>query len=164
MLKQVARIFGAAASICALLLLAACGGGGGSPGTTPGTGALTVGGLTAVSLQVGASTLNPIPIRGGTPPYTVASSNEAVAQAWIGADNHLVLGGRNAGSATVTVLDRAGARVSLAVTVAPILQLSSTAPAAFTLGVAELRNFSVAAAWPPTPSRAATMRLHVLAT
>ena len=144
MLKQIARIFGSAASILALLLLAACGGGGGSPGAAPGTGALSVGALTAVNLQVGASTLNPIPIRGGTPPYTVASSNEAVAQAGIGADNSLVLGGRTAGTATVIVRDRAGASVSLEVTVAPGLQLSSTAPAAFTLGVTELRNFSVA--------------------
>ncbi len=133
MLKQVARIFGAAASICALLLLAACGGGGGSPGTVAGTAPgtspetppLSVSGLTLLNLQVGvgASARAPIPITGGTPPYTVASSNETVVQASISADNRLVLNAGSVGNTLVTVQDRAGARVILLVRVDPVQAL-----------------------------------------
>ena len=133
MLKQVARFLGAAASICALLLLAACGGGGGSPGTVAGTAPgtspetppLSVSGLTLLNLQVGvgASARAPIPITGGTPPYTVVSSNETVVQAAIGADNHLVLNAVNVGNTWVTVQDRAGAQVILLVRVDPVQAL-----------------------------------------
>lgn len=124
--------------------------GGGSPGAVmnapapPAPVALSLGGLTQVQLAVGASTANPIPVSGGTGPYTALSANEGVVLPLLSA-NRLSLMGRAAGTATVTVRDQAGAVVSLAVTVAPALVFATNAPDSITvgLGAAAARTFRV---------------------
>lgn len=93
---------------------------------------------------MGASTANPIPVSGGTGPYTALSANEGVVLPLLSA-NRLSLMGRAAGTATVTVRDQAGAVVSLAVTVAPALVFATNAPDSITvgLGAAAARTFRV---------------------
>lgn len=125
------------------VFLVACGGGGGSPGSNPNEGALTVGGVTAVTLMPGEA--RTLPVSGGVPPYRVVSQEQAIAVAALDA-NSLVIGGQNAGDTQVTVTDRAGTAVSLAVKVGTSIPLYTTAPASLQLGVgpSEARTFRVA--------------------
>ncbi|MGQ9724752.1 MAG: hypothetical protein ACUVVU_05260 [Tepidimonas sp.] len=139
---MIKRWLGWAAAALALML-AACGGGGGSAGSNPNEGALSVGGVTAVTLMPGEA--RSLPVSGGVPPYRVVSAEAAIALATLDG-GRLILGGQNAGSTQVTVSDRAGAVVALTVTVGTSIALYTTAPAALQLGVgpSEARTFRVA--------------------
>ncbi|MEN9372543.1 MAG: hypothetical protein RIR79_95 [Pseudomonadota bacterium] len=79
-----------------------------------------------ITLAVSANTV--FAVRGGTPPYTVASSNEAIASASISTgatEGSVWLNAKAGGTATIDVRDSMGAVVSVPVTV------SSTAAAKF---------------------------------
>jgi hypothetical protein len=125
------------------VFMGACGGGGGSPGANPNDGALSLGAVTALTLMPGEA--RSLPVSGGVSPYRVVSTEEAIATAVLDG-NRLVIGGNNAGSTTVTVSDRAGASVPLAVTVGTSIELYTTAPASLSIGVGptEARTFRVA--------------------
>lgn len=71
----------------------------------------------ATSVLLGSS--RTFSIRGGTPPYTVSSSNTAVATAVPSSEAGLSITGLAAGTATVTVRDAASATSTIVVTVNP---------------------------------------------
>lgn len=132
----------AIAALIAGLLTVACGGGGGSPGANPNTGALSVGGVSAVTVLPGESKL--LPVTGGVPPYRAVTSEAAVAVAAMDG-NSLVVGGIAPGASTnVIVTDYAGTSKTVSVTVASV-PLYTTAPAALTIGVgsSQARTFRV---------------------
>lgn len=133
----------AIAALIAGLLTVACGGGGGSPGANPNTGALSVGGVSAVTVLPGESKL--LPVTGGVPPYRAVTSEAAVAVAAMDG-NSLVVGGIAPGASTnVIVTDYAGTSKTVSVTVGTSVPLYTTAPAALTIGVgsSQARTFRV---------------------
>lgn len=122
------RFFSYLMTFCFAVVLASCGGGGGSPGLPSGTiNPLITSAPATLTVGVGAS--QSYAIKGGKPPYTVASSN---AQVGIGIvnDTALTIGGVAGGAATIQVADATGLSVSIALTVANLKPLSTTAPTA----------------------------------
>ena len=127
----------------AAALLVGCGGGGGSPGASPNTGALSVGGVSAVTVLPGQS--KRLPVTGGVPPYRAVTTEAAVAVAAM-EGTLLVVGGIAPGASTsVIVTDFAGTSKTVTVTVGTSVPLFTTAPAALTIGVgpAQARTFRV---------------------
>lgn len=125
-------------------IMVACGGGGGSPGQNPNTGALSVAGVTALTLLPGEA--RTLPVTGGVPPYRAVSAETAVVAAAMDGTS-LVVGGIAAGaSADVTVTDYAGNVLKIPVTVGTSVPLYTTAPASLTIGVgpAQAQTFRVA--------------------
>jgi hypothetical protein len=127
-----------------LLALAACGGGGGSAGTSvlgggggSGSGAATALFTTAPSsltLAVG-STSAQFSISGGTPGYSVATSNAAVATVQASGTT-FTINAVSGGSAVVSIKDSIGGEVTVNVaTAASGVALFSTAPAGVTVAV-----------------------------
>lgn len=113
------------------LLLAACGGGGGSPGLVGPNPTFSVAAPATVTLQVGL--LQPYAVRGGVKPYTVFSTDPAVAVGWIGGDDVLYVGTVVAGKATVTTMDAKGTKFDIAVTAGSSTPFYTTAPTALTI-------------------------------
>ena len=101
-------------TLLASLVLTACGGGGGSPGLSSGSSStFTVLAPGAVTLQVGA--LQQYAIKGGQKPYSVYSSDPAVAMGWVGGDDNVFIGAVVAGSADVFVVDAKNTQYKIAV-------------------------------------------------
>ncbi len=94
-----------------------------------------------VSLTAGAA--RTIVVSGGTLPYAVGSSNEAVVQAAL-AGSVLTLTPLAAGSTTVQVTDAAGATVSLSAVVGGSVPLFTTAPSALNVTPGTSQTFSIA--------------------
>lgn len=113
-------------------LLASCGGGGGSPGVGSGSvQALSVAAPAALTLQVGLT--QQYIVQGGIKPYTVFSTNPAVAVGWLIGENVIGVGATEAGLATITLRDATGAKFDMAVTAGSSTVFFSTAPTALTL-------------------------------
>jgi len=132
------------------LLLGACGGGGGSPGlSTASSSTFTVLAPSAVTLQVGS--LQQYAIKGGVKPYTVYSSDPAVAMGWIGGDDDVYVGTVVAGKATVTVADAKNTKFDIAVTSGASMAFYMTAAATITLtpGVAYAQTYTLGGGTPP---------------
>ena len=131
-------------------LLAACGGGGGSPGLSPGANStLTVLAPAAVTIQVGA--LQQYAIKGGVKPYSVYSSDPAVAMGWIGGDDNVFVGTVVAGKATVTIADANNSKFDIVVTSGSATEFYTTAAATLTVtpGVAYAQTFTLGGGTPP---------------
>lgn len=138
------------ASVFIATLLAACGGGGGSPGLSSGsTSTFTVVAPSAVTLQVGS--LQPYAIKGGVKPYSVYSSNPAVAVGWLSGDDFVYVGTVVAGTATVTVVDARNSKFDLAVTAGSSTAFYTTAASAITItpGVAYAQTYTLGGGTPP---------------
>lgn len=138
------------ASFLIATLLAACGGGGGSPGLSSGsTSTFTVVAPSAVTLQVGS--LQPYAIKGGVKPYSVYSSNPAVAVGWLSGDDFVYVGTVVAGTATVTVVDARNSKFDLAVTAGSSTAFFTTAASAITVtpGVAYAQTYTLGGGTPP---------------
>ena len=114
------------------VLLAACGGGGGSPGLSSGSvSAFSVVAPAAVTLQVGLS--QQYAIKGGVKPYSVFSSDSAVAVGWLAGEDVLSVGTVAAGKATVTTVDAKGSKFDIVVTAGSSTPFYTTAPTALTI-------------------------------
>jgi hypothetical protein len=94
-----------------------------------------------VSLTSGA--VRTIMVSGGTLPYAVGSSNEAVVQAAL-AGSVLTLTPLAAGSTTIQVTDAAGATVSLSAVVGGSVPLFTTAPSALNVTPGTSQTFTIA--------------------
>lgn len=97
------------------IALSACGGGGGNPGTNVNPVLSTT---APEILKIVPGTTQNFSIMGGTTPYTATSSNIAVATASVSGST-LTVSGVSTGDAPVVLLDAAGTRINLAVTVGP---------------------------------------------
>jgi len=95
------------------------------------------------AFTLGVAELRNFSVAGGVAPYTITSSNDAIATVSNLGSGNWSIQGIALGAVSVVIRDAAGAEITRAVTVAAAAPLSSTAPAAFTLGVTEQRNFSV---------------------
>lgn len=132
------------------IVLTACGGGGGSPGLSTGSSStFTVLAPSAVTLQVGA--LQQYAIKGGQKPYSVYSSDPAVAMGWIGGDDNVFVGSVVAGKATVTVADATNTKFNIAVTSGSATAFFTTAAPAITItpGVAHAQTYTLGGGTPP---------------
>lgn len=97
------------------VLFAACGGGGGSPGLSSGSvAALAVSAPSSVILQSGST--QQYAVQGGVKPYSVFSTEPAVAAGWLVGDNVVAVGAIAAGKATVTLQDAKGTKFTIDVT------------------------------------------------
>lgn len=137
-------------SLLLVALISACGGGGGSPGLSSGsTPTLTVVAPSAVTLQVGS--LQPYAIKGGVKPYSVYSSNPAVAIGWLSGDDFVYVGTVVSGSATVTVVDAQNSKFNLAVTAGSTTAFYTTAASTMTItpGVAYAQTYTLGGGTPP---------------
>ena len=97
------------------------------------------------SITVAPGTTPAFKIGGGSAPYTVQSSDTAVATAAVAGDA-LQIAGLKVGSATIVVTDQVGAQVSISVTVgaAQVVALYTSAPAnGLTLAIGEARTVEI---------------------
>ena len=143
------RILSFFTSCIIALSLAGCGGGGGSPGLSSGSvSAFQLNAPPALTLQVGVS--QQYSIQGGVKPYTVFSSNPAVAVGWLSGEEVLSLGAVDAGTATVSVVDAKGTKFDVTVTAGSSKVFFSTAPTSLTLapGVAGSQSFQLGGGTP----------------
>jgi hypothetical protein len=93
-----------------------------------------------LTIPVGAATFS---VGGGAAPYTVSSSNVAVATASI-AGSSLTITGISKGSASIVIRDSAGSTVSLDTTVSGGADLFTTAPASgVTLSVGTTASYAI---------------------
>mgnify|MGYP006278601687 CR=1 FL=1 len=99
-----------------------------------------------VSLTIGA--LRTVVVSGGVAPYTVGSSNEAVARASI-ADGVLTLTPIANGTAVIQVVDSAGTSLQLSATVGANVPLFTTAPASLSLTPGTSQTFNIAGGTSP---------------
>lgn len=131
-------------------LLASCGGGGGSPGVGSGSvQALSVAAPAALILQVGLT--QQYSIKGGVKPYTVFSTNPAVAVGWLTGEDVLGVGASSAGTATLTLQDAKGTKFDMAITVGSITAFFTTAPSTLTMapGALAAQTFKMGGGTPP---------------
>lgn len=138
------RIFSYLTTFLVAILLAACGGGGGSPGLSSGpVSAFSVVAPSTLTLQVGS--LQQYAIKGGVKPYSVFSSDPAVAVGWIGGDDFVSIGTLVAGKASITILDAKGTKFDIAVTSGSSTVLFTTAASSMTItpGVAYAQTYTV---------------------
>ena len=91
--------------------------GSGMPGSCPAATGFTTTAGPATSVLVGSS--RTYSIYGGTQPYTVASSNTAVATVALSSQNGFSITGLAAGTATVTIRDASSGTVTITVNVNP---------------------------------------------
>ena len=91
--------------------------GSGMPGVCPASSGFTTTAGPATSVLLGSS--RTYSISGGVQPYTVESSNPAVARVVLSSQNGFSITGLAVGSATVTIRDAAAGVVNIAVTVSP---------------------------------------------
>ncbi|MDO8456213.1 MAG: hypothetical protein Q7T07_04790 [Burkholderiaceae bacterium] len=138
------RILSYLTTFLVAVLLAACGGGGGSPGLSSGSvTAFSVVAPSTLTLQVGS--LQQYAIKGGVKPYSVFSTDPAVAVGWIGGDDSVSIGTVVAGKASITVLDAKGSKFDIAVTSGSSTAFFTTAAATLTLspGVAQAQTYTL---------------------
>lgn len=132
------------------VLLASCGGGGGSPGLSPvPAAAFIVAAPAAVTLQVGLT--QQYVIQGGVKPYTVFSTDPAVAVGWLVGENVVSIGTAAAGKATVSVQDAKATKFDIAVTSGSSLAFFTTAPTGLTIapGALAAQTFKLGGGIPP---------------
>jgi hypothetical protein len=115
-----------------LALLSACGGGGGSAGNTSGVPLFTTA-AEKITIVPGASQV--YNIGGGVPGYVATSSTGAASVKVEG--KILTITATGAGTATITVNDAAGAKVTIAATIGTGVDLFTSAPEKLTLGVGQ---------------------------
>jgi hypothetical protein len=104
----------------------------------------------AVTLTAGAPDVI-YTIGGGVPPYSTSSSNLGVATASVNGTS-LSLKGLSSGSASAVVLDSAGTKIDITVTVGSgttVTALRTTAPSAITVGVGSTTTFTISGGVPP---------------
>lgn len=138
------RIFTYLTTILVAVLLTACGGGGGSPGLSSGSvTAFSVVAPSTLTLQVGS--LQQYAIKGGVKPYSVFSTDPAVAVGWIGGDDSVSIGTVVAGKASITVLDAKGSKFDIAVTSGSSTAFFTTAATTLTLspGAAQAQTYTL---------------------
>lgn len=131
-------------------LLVACGGGGGSPGVGSGSvQGLAVAAPTTLTLQVGLT--QQYVVQGGVKPYSVFSTNPAIAVGWLVGENVLAVGTSNAGTATVSLVDSKGSRFDMIVTAGSSTAFFTTAPTALTIAPGPLaaQTFKFGGGTPP---------------
>lgn len=132
------------------VLLTACGGGGGSPGLSSGSdAAFLVSAPTKLTLQTGSS--QQYAVKGGVKPYSVFSTDPAVAVGWLVDDNTVAIGSIVGGRATVTIADAKGTKFDIDVTVSGNAAFFTTAPTSLTIpvGAVGARTFSLGGGVPP---------------
>ena len=132
------------------VLLSSCGGGGGSPGVGSGSvQAFSVAAPAVVTLAVGLTQQNVV--QGGVKPYTVFSTNPAVAVGWIVGENVVAIGTSTAGTATVTLQDSKGVKFDMVVTAGASTAFFTTAPSALNItpGPLSAQTFKVGGGTPP---------------
>lgn len=138
------RIFSYLTTFLVAVLLAACGGGGGSPGLSSGSVAtFSVVAPSTVTLQVGS--LQQYAVKGGVKPYSVVSTDPAVAVGWIGGDDSVSIGTVVPGKASITVLDSKGSKFDIAVTSGSSTAFFTTAATTLTLspGPAQAQTYTL---------------------
>ena len=113
-----------------LAILSACGGGGGSAGTSMKGAALFT--TSADKIQMLYGETKTFTVGGGVPSYSVSSSSGAVSATVSG--TKLTIVATATGTGTITVVDNAGTKVSIDVTVGTGATLSSSVPSAVTVG------------------------------
>ncbi len=117
-------------ALTVLALMSACGGGGGSAGNTNGV-ALFTSASDAVTVAPGSSlTFN---VGGGVPGYSATSSNGAASASVSG--KTLTISGNAGGKSEVVVLDAAGSKVKIAVTVGTGVDFYTNAPDKITMDI-----------------------------
>ena len=115
-----------------LAMLSACGGGGGSAGNTSGVALFTT---AAERITISAGEVQVYNIGGGIPNYVATSSSGALSVKVEG--KVLTITATGAGTATITVNDSAGTKVSIFATVGTGVELFTSAPEKLTLGVGQ---------------------------
>lgn len=131
-------------------LIASCGGGGGSPGISVGSvQTFSVAAPTALTLQVGLT--QQYIIQGGVKPYSVFSTNPAVAVGWLVGENVVAVGSTAAGTASITVQDAKGTAFAIAVTAGSSTAFFTTTPTALTIapGALAAQTFKLGGGVPP---------------
>ena len=137
-------------SFLMVIFIAACGGGGGSPGLSSGSvSAFSVVAPSAITLQVGVS--QQYAIKGGVKPYSVFSTDPAVAVGWLVGEESVTVGTVVAGKATVTVVDAKGSKFDIAVTSGSSTAFYTTAATAMTItpGAAYAQTYTLGGGSPP---------------
>jgi hypothetical protein len=124
------------------VFLSACGGGGGSSGANPNDGPLRTSAGTAI--LIGPGEARSFDITGGVEPYTVSNADTSIARGNI-SGRQLTVQAVGLGSTTVSVVDRSGAKVDIAVSIGSSTPLSVTAPStlALALGPTEAKTYDV---------------------
>lgn len=118
--------------------------------TIPQKGALfTTAPSAGLTLAVGSS--NTFTVGGGTAPYTVVSSNVAIASAAIANGTGLTINGHAAGGATIDVRDAVGGMATVSVTVSsvPTVVMFTTAPSTVNIGMGATGNYTITGGLPP---------------
>lgn len=131
-------------------LLAACGGGGGSPGLSSGSASVfKVSAPTTLTLQIGSS--QQYAVTGGVKPYSVFSTDPAVAVGWLIGDDVVAIGSVVGGKATITVADAKGTKFDIAITAGASATFFTTTPTVLTIPVGSVgaRTFSLGGGVPP---------------
>ncbi|MDD2926436.1 hypothetical protein [Rhodoferax sp.] len=119
-------------TLLSAIFLFACGGGGGSSGTSLGAGSVfSVAAPPALTLQAGL--LQQYAIKGGVKPYSVFSTDPAVAVGWLAGEEVLAIGTVVPGRATVSAVDAKGSKVDIAVTSGSSTAFYMTAASAITI-------------------------------
>lgn len=138
------RIFTYLTTVLVAVFIAACGGGGGSPGLSSGAVSdFSVVAPATLTLQVGS--LQQYAIKGGVKPYSVVSTDPAVAVGWIGGDDSVSIGTLVGGKASITIADAKGSKFDIAVTSGSSTALFTTAAATMTItpGIAYAQTYTV---------------------
>ena len=136
------RIFSFLTTCFTAFFLTACGGGGGSPGVGSGTvQALSVAAPEAVTLQVGLT--QQYGVQGGLKPYTVFSSNPAVAVGWLIGENTVAVGTVSTGEATITIQDGKGSKFETKVTAGSSTPFFTTSPTTLNLSPKTTQIFTL---------------------
>lgn len=117
-------------SMSVFAMLSACGGGGGSAGNTSGVPLFTT---AAEKITIAPGENQVYNIGGGVPGYMATSSSGAASVKVEG--KVMTITGSGGGSATITVNDAAGAKVTIEATVGTGVDLFTSAPEKLTLGV-----------------------------
>lgn len=118
--------------------------------TIPLKGALfTTAPSAGLTLTVGSS--NTFTVGGGTAPYTVVSSNLAIASATITNGTMLTINGHAGGGATIDVRDAVGGMTSVSVTVSsvPTVSMFTTAPSTINIANGATLGYSITGGLPP---------------
>jgi len=95
-----------------------------------------------LGVTIGTSGTGQYTIGGGTPGYTVSTSNASVATASV-VGSTLTINGIAGGTATISVRDGASATVSIPVTVGSANALFSTVPATLTIALAAAPTYTI---------------------
>lgn len=133
-MQSIMRLLSYLFTLLVTVMLTSCGGGGGSAGI-PVTGtnarALSVAAPSGVTLAPGLT--QQYTISGGVKPYTVFSSNPAVATGWLIGEDVFAVGAVAPGTSVVSVRDSTNARFDQAVTVGSTTAFFTNAPSSLNI-------------------------------